>query len=69
MFLVLGGASAAPRNLGPLTHAAGADDCGWTLWARVWAADCRMDEVGSAPRGGSDSPLQISFGNLEEPLQ
>lgn len=24
MFLVLGGASAAPRNLGPLTHAAGA---------------------------------------------
>lgn len=39
MFLVLGGASAAPRNLGPLTHAAGAGDCAWTLWAP--AGDCR----------------------------
>lgn len=47
MFLVLGGVSASPRNLGPLTHAAGADDCGWTLWAP--AGDCRRDEVGSGP--------------------
>lgn len=47
MFLVLGGASAASRNLGPLTHAAGAGDCGWTLW--VLAGDCRRDEVGSGP--------------------
>lgn len=47
MFLVLGGASAAPHNLGPLTHAAGADDCGWTLWVR--AADCRMERWALGP--------------------
>lgn len=66
MFPVLGGVSAVPRNLGPLTHEAGADDCGWMLWAQ--AADCRTDEVGPGPCS-SDNPLQISFGNLEEPVQ